>query len=185
MAFLTDSQLQELGFASVGQHVQISERAVFYNCANIVIGNHVRIDDFAVISAGEGGIQIGNYVHIAIFCSLMGAAKISLADYSGLSSRVSIYSSNDDYTGEALTNPTVPIALRNVKQAPVSLEKHVIIGSGSVVLPGVTLETGAAVGALSLVTKNCDPFSVYAGTPAKCVGSRQQKLLVLEEQVSD
>lgn len=181
MTFLTDSQLKHLGFASLGHDVQISERAVFYNCSKIVIGSNVRIDDFAVISAGEGGIQIGNFVHISIFCSLMGADQITLANFAGLSSRVSIYSSNDDYTGEFMTNPTVPSALRNVKQAPVKLEKHVIVGSGSIILPGVTIGRGAAVGALSLVNKNCDPFTVYAGSPARRIGSRQQQMLTLEK----
>lgn len=183
MAFLTHEQIQALGFASVGQHVQISERAVFYNCAQITIGSHVRIDDFTVISAGEGGIQIGSHVHIAVFCSLMGAGRIVLADYAGLSSRVSIYSSNDDYTGQFMTNPTVPMALRNVRQAPVTLEKHVIVGSGSVILPGVTLGQGAAVGALSLVNRKGDSFTVYAGAPARRIGARQQQLLALENQI--
>lgn len=183
MAFLTESQLNEIGFASVGHNVKISERAIFYNASKIVIGSHVRIDDFVVMSAGEHGIEIGNYVHIAIFCSLMGAERISLADYSGLSSRVSIYSSNDDYTGEFMTNPTVPMALRKVRQGPVMLEEHVIVGSGSVVLPGVIIRNGAAVGALSLVNKACDPFAVYAGVPAKRIGSRQQKILALETQL--
>lgn len=182
MAFLTDSELKNLGFASVGHDVQISERAVFYNSAQISIGNHVRIDDFSVISAGAGGIHIGHYVHIAVFCSLMGAGRITLSDYAGLSSRVSIYSSNDDYTGAYMTNPTVPLALRNVNQAPIVLGKHVIVGSGSIILPGVAIGEGAAVGALSLVNKNCDPFSVYAGTPAKRIGSRQKQLLALEAQ---
>ena len=34
-----------------------------------------------------------------------------------------------------------------------SFEKHVIVGSNSVVLPRVTLKMGSAVGALSLVNK--------------------------------
>jgi galactoside O-acetyltransferase len=183
MAFLTDSQVKDLGFASVGHDVQISERAVFYNCSKIVIGSHVRIDDFVVISAGEGGIHIGNYVHIAIFCSLMGADQITLADYSGLSSRVSIYSSNDDYTGQFMTNPTVPIALRRVRQAPVALKKHVIVGSGSVILPGAVLEEGVAIGALSLVKERCEKFAIYAGQPAKRIGTRLDSLLTLQHQL--
>ena len=37
-----------------------------------------RIDDFCVLSAGEGGIEIGDYVHVAVFCMLIGAGKIKL-----------------------------------------------------------------------------------------------------------
>jgi dTDP-4-amino-4,6-dideoxy-D-glucose acyltransferase len=64
----------------------------------------------------------------------------------------------------------------------VIIGKHVIVGSGSVILPGVTLEIGVAVGALSLVNKNCSEFSVYMGTPAKKIKERKRDLLELEKQ---
>ncbi|MGL5025069.1 MAG: acyltransferase, partial [Shewanella oncorhynchi] len=167
MAFLTKQQLNEMGFAALGCNVLISDKASIYGSSRIKIGSNVRIDDFCVLSAGEGGIEIGNYVHIAVFALLIGAGKIIVSDFSGVSSRVSIYSSNDDYSGNFLTNPMVPAEYTNVTHAEVYLGKHVIIGSGSVVLPGVTLHEGVAVGSLSLVTKDCEAFGVYIGVPAK------------------
>lgn len=177
------SEVQSMGFASIGDNVQISDHASIYGATRIHIGNHVRIDDFCVISAGTGGIYIGNYVHIATFTSLIGAEKISLADYSGLSSRVSIYSSSDDYSGSVMTNPTVPALYTGVISAPVCIGRHVIIGSGSVVLPGVTINDGAAIGALSLVYKDCDAFTVYAGNPARRIKERKRDLLRLEQEL--
>lgn len=94
--FLTENQLAALRFKSLGNDVKISDKASIYNAKNISIGNNVRIDDFCILSAGEDGIEIGNNVHIACYCSLIGKGKIILENYSGLSSRVSIYSSNDD-----------------------------------------------------------------------------------------
>jgi len=47
MAFLKREEIERLGFAKVGENVLISDKATFYNSANIVIGNNVRIDDFA------------------------------------------------------------------------------------------------------------------------------------------
>ena len=149
----------------------------------ISLGSNVRIDDFCVLSAGEGGITIGNYVHIAAFCSLVGSGAIRLSDFSGLSSRVSVYSSSDDYSGATLTNPTVPSQYTGVQHADVTLEKHVIVGCGSVILPGVTLSEGVAVGALSLVQKNCGPFSIYSGVPAKLIKERKRDLLELERKL--
>lgn len=172
-----------MGFASVGENVFISGLASFYNCANISLGNNVRIDDFCVISAGEGGITIGSYVHIAVYSSLMGNALIKLEDYSGLSSRVSIYSSNDDYSGKYMTNPTVPQKYTNVSEAPVIVKRHVIIGAGSIILPGVTLHEGASVGALSLIKKDCEAFCTYFGLPAKKVGRRSKRLLEVEKDL--
>lgn len=180
---LTRADIESIGFASIGEDVRISEMARFYGAERIRIGNHVRIDDFCVLSAGDGGIEIGDYVHIAVYCSLIGKGRISLADFSGLSSRVSIYSSNDDYSGATMTNPTIPDEFKNVRHADVRLCKHVIVGSGSVILPGVTLEEGVAIGALSLVTKNCAPFGIYSGVPAKRIKERRRDLLELEARL--
>jgi len=182
MAMLNREDIECMGFISVGDNVQISDRASFYGVDKIRIGNNVRIDDFCVLAAGLGGIEIGNFVHIAVGASLIGAENITLSDFSGLSSRVSIYSSSDDYSGRYLTNPTIPTDYKNVKNSPVFIGRHVIIGSGSVVLPGVRIEEGAAIGALSLVAKNCESFGIFAGNPLKCIKKRKRNLLVLEER---
>ena len=178
---LSREAIQALGFSSVGDNVQISDRASFYGAARITLGNNVRIDDFCVLAAGVGGIVIGDYVHIAVSASLIGSGKITMSDFSGISSRVSIYSSSDDYSGATLTNPTVPSEYAGVTHADVFLGKHVIVGSGSVLLPGVTLEEGVAVGALSLVHKRCEAFGIYAGNPARRIKGRKRDLLELEQ----
>jgi len=183
MGMLTPQQIQAMGFAAVGTNVQISDRASFYGLSRISIGSNVRIDDYCVLAAGIGGINIGSHVHIAVGSSLIGAGRITLDDFSGVSSRVSIYSSSDDYSGASLTNPTVPDEYKQVLHAPVHLGKHVIVGSGSVILPGITLEDGVAVGALSLVTKRCTAFGIYAGNPAKRIRDRKQDLLELEKRL--
>ena len=180
MAWLTDSQLTQMGFASFGSNVQLSDKASYYNCKNIRLGSNVRIDDFCVLSAGDGGINIGSYIHIAVYSSLIGAGNITLADFSNISSRVAIYSSNDDYTGAAMTNPTVPTKFTNVHHANVKIGRHVIIGAGSVILPGVTLGEGVAIGALSLVKKDCKEFGIYSGSPAERISERKRDLLEIE-----
>ena len=182
MAFHTPQELAAIGLGGYGDDVKISTRAALYNPHNIRIGSHVRIDDFCVLSAGAGGIEIGSYIHVGVFSSLIGAGRITLCDFCNLSSRTSIYSSNDDYGGAHMTNPTVPPQYTGVAHAAVTVGKHVIIGAGSVVLPGVVLEEGAAVGALSLIKRNCESFGIYAGAPARRVGDRQRDVLTLEGQ---
>lgn len=181
MSFYTEDELRDLGLAYCGQGVKISRKASLYNTKKISVGDFSRIDDFCVLSAGEDGIEIGRHVHVAVFSLLIGQGKIALGDFSGLSSRVAIYSSNDDYSGAFMTNPTVPSEYTNVSAAPVAIERHVIIGSGSVVLPGLTIAEGAAIGSLSLVTRDCEPFGIYVGTPAQKVKERQRNLLDLEQ----
>lgn len=183
MAYLTEEQIQEMGFKSIGSDVLLSDKASYYNCKNISIGNNVRVDDFCVLSAGDGGIDIGNNIHIAVYTSLIGAGKIKLQDFCNISSKVAIYSSNDDYSGKFMTNPTVPAQFTNVSHGPVTIGKHVIVGSGSVILPNVILEEGVAVGALSLVNKSCEAFGIYSGVPAKKIKERNKSLLDLEKRM--
>src|SRR5277367_3430746 len=99
MSFHSAQELAGMGFAACGDDVRISTKASIYNAKNIRIGNHVRIDDFCVLSAGEGGIEIGNFIHVAVFSSLIGGGRITLQDFCGLASHTSVYSSNDDYSG--------------------------------------------------------------------------------------
>lgn len=183
MAALDRSAVEGIGFASVGRNVLISDRASFYGAARISIGDNVRIDDFCVLSAGAGGITIGNYIHLAVYSSLIGRGHITLRDFCNISSRVSVYSSSDDYSGATMTNPMVPEQFTGVTHADVTIGRHVIVGSGSVVLPGVTLEEGVAVGALSLVRSDCRAFGIYAGTPARFVRERRRDLLDAERRL--
>ncbi|WP_454009911.1 acyltransferase [Aeromonas sp. Marseille-Q7275] len=183
MAFLTQEQLASMGFASFGTNVLISDKVSFYGANRIHIGSNVRIDDFCVLSAGVGGIELGNYIHIAVYSSLIGAGKITLSDFCNISSKVAVYSSNDDYSGAYMTNPMVPAEHTNVTHADVTLGKHVIIGSGSVVLPGITLHDGAAIGALTLVNKDCDAFGIYIGSPARKIKNRNKELLEQENKL--
>lgn len=180
---LSRETIEKMGFLSLGENLQISDRASFYGTGRIELGNNVRIDDFCVLSAGVGGIFIGDHIHVAVYSSLIGAGRISLSDFCNISSRVSIYSSNDDYSGRSMTNPTIPSEYTCVTHADVFLGKHVIVGSGSVLLPGVTLEEGVAVGALSLVNKNCEEFGIYSGNPARRIKERQRELLSLEREL--
>lgn len=180
MGMLSREAIEAMGFASLGGDLHISEKASFYGVGRIALGSHVRIDDFCVLSAGAGGIQVGSYVHIAVGSSLIGAGRITLGDFCNLSSRVAIYSSSDDYSGVAMTNPMVPIECTDVTHAAVILGSHVIVGCGSVILPGVRLEVGVAVGALSLINQDCAAFGIYVGVPARQVKERNRNLLQVE-----
>ena len=180
MTFMTREAIASVGFRSVGRDIQISDRAQFYNPAAISVGDCSRIDDFCLLSAGTGGITIGRHVHIACFSIIVGDAAVTLEDFSGLSSRVAVYSSTEDVSGEWLTNPTVPGHLRRPKSGPVHIRRHAILGSGSVVLPEVNIGTGAVVGALTLVARDLEEFTVYLGVPARRIGVRKRDLLTHE-----
>lgn len=180
MAYLTNIELQELGFKALGNNVKISTKASIYNPENIEIGDNSRIDDFCVIS---GNVIIGRYVHIAPFCLVAGGEKgIQMDDFSGLAYQVQVFSQSDDYSGRSLTNPTIPTKYKKEIKRHVYLGKHVIVGAGSIVFPGVSLAEGCSVGAMALVSKSTEPWGIYVGNPAKRVKERKKNLLELEKQ---
>ena len=180
MGFLSRDEINKIGFKSVGSNVFVSERASIYNAKNISIGSHVRIDDFCILSAGIEGIDIGCFVHMAAYSSLMGAEKIILEDFVGISTKVSIFSTSDDYMGYGMSNPMVPNEFKLVKSLPVILKKHTLIGAHSVLLPGTTLNEGVSVGAMSVVSSNLEGWFVYMGNPAKRIVRRSNKMLEKE-----
>lgn len=174
-------ELQELGFKYFGSDVYISRKASIYGAENIKIGSHVRIDDFCILS---GRIEIGDYIHIAAYSALYGGTEgIVIENFANISSRVCIYSVSDDYSGETMTNPMIDEKYKNVESAPVHIGRHVIIGSTSVVLPGVDLGEGSAFGSFSLIKENVSAWTVNAGIPCKRMKDRSKALLELEKQM--
>lgn len=178
LPFLDNDALKKLAFKKIGENVKISDKASIHNPELMEIGNNSRIDDFCVIS---GKVSIGSNVHIAVLCNVAGGETgVTIDDFSGLAYGCHVFSQSDDYSGRSLTNPTVPDIYKNERKAAVHIERHCIVGTCSVVLPGVTLREGTAVGAMSLVTKTTTGWNVYFGVPAKRLKPRTKALLAVE-----
>ncbi len=170
--FLDEKKLESIGFKSFGTNVLISDKCSIYNPHLIEIGNNVRIDDFCILSPGSN-LKIGSYIHVSCYSSLIGKGSFELEDFSGLSGRVSLYSSTDDFSGRSMTNPMIPEKFKKVRHGTIHIKKHAIIGTGSVILPNVTVGLGVSVHAMSIVISNCDDLSVYSGQPAKLLSKKK------------
>lgn len=184
-SFLSAEELDSLGFRAIGRNCRISRFCRIYGAGSISLGDSVRIDDFTILS---GEIIIGNYVHIASHCTLhagTGEGQIIMGDFSGLSARVSVYGHSDDYSGASMTNPTIPRQFTKVVAQDVAIGRHAIVGASSVILPGANVGEGTAVGAMTLVKGNLDPFKIYAGNPARFVRSRSTGFLEYEKQLRE
>lgn len=181
MSFLSKNEINNLSFKKVGKNVQLSDKASFYNAKNISIGDNSRIDDYCVLSAGDGGILIGRNVHLSVGVSIVGGGKVEISDFSALSVKCSVFSSNDDYSGEYMTNSTVDMEYKNVTVGDVIIGRHVVVGANTVILPNVKIGDGASVGSLSLIKSDCKKFWIYAGIPVKQIRKRCKKLLKYEK----
>ena len=178
--FYTAAELARFAFASVGTNVKIDRSTIIVNPAGLSIGDETRIDAFGIITAVGSGVSLGRNVHLAAGVYVFGGGGVSIGDFTGISSRTVIYSTNDDYSGLHMTGPTLPETYTNVAKAPVAIGRHVVVGAGSVVLPGVTIGDGAATGALSLVNRDVAAFSIVGGVPARHLKERARDLLDLE-----
>ena len=89
---------------------------------------------------------------------------------------------SDDYT-DGIATPMVPLKFKaGAIIGKIIIKKHCIVGANSVVLPNVTFNEGATLGALSLANENLEEYKVYAGIPHKLIKVRNKtNILKLEK----
>lgn len=176
-SFLSHQEIIAIGFSHFGDNVLISRKASFYSPEKINLGDNIRIDDFCILS---GRITVGNNIHISSHTVLYGGdIGIELKDFSGISSHCSVHAISDDFSGNFLTNSMNKLIKRNVIAKKVIFERYTQVGSGCTILPGVIIEEGTVVGAMSLINKSLPSWKICFGIPAKVVKSRSKKLLNL------
>ncbi|MDB2464704.1 CatB-related O-acetyltransferase [Amylibacter sp.] len=67
------------------------------------------------------------------------------------------------------------------KKSEIHIGSDVWIGTKVTVMPGVNIGHGCVIGANSVVTKDCEPYAIYAGNPAKFIRYRfdEDKIKIL------
>lgn len=130
---------------SVGTGVHCEEGFCVYNgYKNISIGNNVYLTD-VLLNAGD---------HLG---------KILIGDNVFFGHHVQVLARGHDYTKFGLERQNTVI------EKPVHIKEGVWVGSGAIILPGVTIGKNSIIGAGSIVTKDVKPYTVVAGNPAKLI----------------
>jgi galactoside O-acetyltransferase len=180
--FFDKDELKKLGLSKYGRNVLISRNSLLINPQYITIGNNVRIDAFAVLIATKKKLIIGSNVHFAVSCYINGSYGFKIKNFSSISSGCRIFTSSDDYSGNFLFSPTIPKKYTKPLNKNILIEKFVNIGANSVILPGVKISEGSAIGALSLVTKSLKSWGIYFGAPVKKIGIRKKNVINLSKK---
>lgn len=175
-SFYSKEELSNLRLKSFGENVLISRKTSIYSSENISIGDNVRIDDYCILS---GNIALGSNIHISAYSSLYGAKGIIMENNTGISPKTIIFSAMDDFSGDYLIGPIHPPEKTHVTGGKVILKEYSQIGAACIVFPNLTIGAGTVIGAMSLVNRSLDEWSIYAGIPVRKLKDRNKKLLYL------
>ena len=122
-----------------------------YSYKTITVGDDVYIGPGACLLAGDSFIEIGSKVMLAPNVTVVGG------DHNIQTLGKYMYDVKEKKIGDDL---------------PVYIQDDVWIGTGAIILKGVTIGKGSVVGAGSLVNIDVPPYSIVAGIPAKVVKMR-------------
>jgi len=142
---------------------------------------HCRID----FDSATGRVSIGDRCYIGV-SHLVCHTGISIEDDVIISWGVTIVDHDSHALNWCERQDDVVAWARGSKRwtavsiAPVTVRSKAWIGFGATVLKGVTIGTGAVVGAKAVVTRDVPPFTVVAGNPARVV----RRLASSEETVA-
>ena len=163
-------------FKKIGKDVRISELAVISRPHLVSMGSHIAIDMWTYISTS---MNIGDYIHIAPSVTILGGANamLTMGNFTNIGSGGRIVCATDDFL-QGLISPVVPEKYRTIINEPIVFEDFATLGVNCSVLPGITLAEGTIVGANSVVTKNTEPWMVYAGAPARPIKKRDHKRIM-------
>jgi len=124
---------------------------------NVTLRHPLIIEGLQNLSIGND-VSIGNYVHFWAY------EKITIGNKVMIGSHTAISTVTHDYTEEIMYD-------RNIYK-PVTIGNDVWIGTHCIIMPGITIEDGAVIGAGSVVNRDVKKNSIVAGVPAKFIKYR-------------
>lgn len=149
----------------IGKSSLVRSHSVFYEGSEfgekLSTGHRVTVREKTKAGAG---FQIGTLSDIQGHCTIGDYVKFHSNVHIGQHSTIGNYVWIFPYV--VLTNDPHPPS--NVMMG-VTVEDYVAIATMSVILPGVTVKSGALVGAHSSVSRTVEPDTVVAGSPAKFI----------------
>jgi galactoside O-acetyltransferase len=158
----------------IGNDVIIDKTAIITRPTLCKIGNHVAIDPFFYCSTR---LEIGDYVHISPQAAVIGGKETTLIieDFCFLSVGSKFICGSELFFGDGLIGPLIPKEYKDEQiLSTILLRRFSGVLANSVVMPGITMAEGSVLGANSLLKQNTEPWTVYAGSPAKPIRTRNK-----------
>jgi len=158
---------------NLGQDVAIDSNTRFTRPKLVNIGNHVAIDwGFYCTTA----LTIGDYVHISPHVAVIGGAQtgLTIGDFCFVSVGARMICGSEQFHGAGLIGPLIPDEYKDDQTLePIVLEPFSGVCANSVVMPGVVMAEGSILGANSFLKTSTEPWTIYAGSPARPIKTRR------------
>lgn len=154
---------------SIGNNVFFNGDIDIRNRENgkILFEDNVYVDtDCRFIAANNAELIFRESCEIGLNCLINAGASVEIGKMSMVAGYCTFQSSNHGIT------KGIPIKNQQHTLEKIFIGEDVWIGASAIILPGVTIESGAVIGAQSVVTKNISSNKVAVGIPAKEVSSR-------------
>jgi acetyltransferase-like isoleucine patch superfamily enzyme len=126
------------------------------------VGNDSTIEDYSTINNGVGDILIGDRTRIGIGNVLIG--PVTIGNDVMLAQNVVLSGLNHSYEDVNVSPSRQPVS-----KSLISVSDEVWIGANVTVTSGVSIGKHSVIGSGSVVTKNVPPYSVAVGNPARIV----------------
>ncbi len=155
--------------AIFGEGVMVVGEDRFYPGKRLFIDHRAYLNCAGGLWNGyRGYIRLGDNVEIGPYCVLWGAGGITIGSNVHIGAHVSISAHEARQIPPSKTDTFTPLEF---DFAPVIIEDHVLICSGTVIVPGVKIGHHAMIGGGSVVTKDIPPYALAAGCPARVLRS--------------
>jgi acetyltransferase-like isoleucine patch superfamily enzyme len=155
---------------SCGKEVKLYPMAKIAFPHRVELGNHVKVRDFVFIFAGEGLI-VGDYTDIQPHTVFWGGGLTILGARVSTGPGTVFLSATYSHAPGLRMVDGLPEGAAVAIGGKLIVGDDVYIGARSVIMP-VTIGEGAVIGAGSFVNKDCEPYGIYVGSPAKKIGER-------------
>ena len=165
---------------TVGKEHETKGKLFIKNKGTITLGDRVRINSLGKANPIGGGektyfqvlrgakLTIGNDVGMSN-CAITAGESVVIGDFVRIGAGVKIY--DTDFHSLNPFERTAKPEVANVITKPIVIEDYAFIGAGSYILKGVTVGKYSIVGAGSVVTKSIPAGEIWAGNPAKKIGT--------------
>jgi len=156
-------------FAKIGKGVIFEKGVLVFHPENIDVGDNIYIGHYSIIKGYyRNRIKIGSGTWIGQQCFFHGAGGLIIGKNVGIGPAVKIITSS-----HAADDRMLPVLHTSLVFGKVTIEDDCDIGTGAIILPGVTIGKGAVIGAGAIVTRDIMPYSVAVGNPAKVIKKRR------------